>query len=62
MYRLKPQFEAFEVVSDGRLGGQEFIHNVFYTEVPRHEAHRFETISMPRYENGEGGTNGGNDR
>ena len=46
-YRLKKEFEAFTVVSEGRWEGQTFRHGVNYDQVPELEAYKFEQAGQP---------------
>jgi len=46
-YRLKQEFEAFEVVSEGPWEGRKFRHGESYDEVPELEAHKFERFDLP---------------
>ena len=42
-YKLKPGFEAFDVV-DGPLAGRKFKRGVLYSEIPENEASKFEEV------------------
>lgn len=47
-YRLKKEFEAFEVVSEGPFDGRKFRHGEVYHEVPDLHAHKFESFELPQ--------------
>ena len=44
-YRLKPEFEKFQVVAEGPFERRVFEHGKLYDAVPGPYAHRFEEVT-----------------